>query len=216
MAHERSQERHRAAQPHAQAAPSTPAIQAEKDVIRDAGRSLQHEAEQTAEQLKERAVVMGKEAKEQMKLAARSIREEINFIRQKFMGSRLREHVLQLGATFIVAAVMHVVLNFLSSKLAFSTQLFTMYLEHWQPWSFLIGGTVLSRSVDHLRPIDQYAWSVTALCWLTSVVGWSAFPFAGVLEKAAVSLPLTARNFIWLGAFSPVINWTVRKLKERA
>ena len=206
-------ERHR--QPHAQVPPSPAVSQTERDT-REAARSLQHEAEQVAEQVKGKAEMLGKEAQEQVRVAARTVREELAFIRQKFMGSSLKDHVLQLGAALVVATVMHLALNALSHRTSFSTQMFAMYLQHWQPWSFLAGSTLLSRAVDHLPIPEQYAWSVTAMCWLTAIVGWSSFPFTGVLEKAAASLPLNARNFIWLAALSPAINWTVRKIKARA
>ncbi len=81
---------------------------------------------------------------------------------------------------------------------------------------------------------------MVAMCWLSAVIGWSSFPFSSILEKAydcdpafflsalrtltasccgdlrcsAVSLPLNARNFVWLAGVPPAINWAVKKIKS--
>jgi hypothetical protein len=193
--------------------------QTARGAIADARETIKHmqsELPHVAEHLKEKANVVGEQVKGQMQTAARSIREELQFIRKKFTGSRLRDHVVQLGAALIVVTAMHLVVNSISHQLPVSSRMFLMYLEHWQPVSFLFGLTVLSRAVDHLHASDQYAWSIAAMCWTTAFLGWSNFPFssAGILEKAAMSLPLNARNFVWLAALPPAINWTVKKIRQ--
>lgn len=186
------------------------ALSSAQDTIKHAQSELPH----VAEQLKERANVVGEQIKVQAEGAARTIREELAFIRKKFTGSRLRDHVLQLGAAMIVVTIMHLVFNAVSHQLPVSSRVFLMYLEHWQPGAFLLGLTLMSRAVDHLKPAEQYAWSIVAMCWTTAILGWSSFPFGGILEKAAISLPLNARNFVWMAFLSPAINATVKKIRQ--
>lgn len=182
--------------------------------VRETIKHMQTELPHMAEAIKGKANVVGEQVKEQAQFAVRSVREEIAFIRKKFMGSRIRDHAVQLGAALLVASAMHMLFSFLAPHIPVSTRMFMMYLEHWQPGAFLVGLTVLSRAVDHMPFNQQYAWSIAAMCWTTAVLGWAHFPFTGVVEKAAISLPLNARNFVWLSALPPAVNWTVKKIRQ--
>jgi len=114
----------------------------------------------------------------------------------------------------MVVVLMHTIINAISGHIPISTQLFSMYLSHYQHWGFVVANAILSRAVDHLPAPVQYAWSCVAMCWFSAAVGWTSFPFSGIFEKVALSLPLNARNFVWLSALPPVINWTVKKIRN--
>jgi len=193
--------------------PTTPIVPPKEFTASERAANLESDVRQAGEQIKEKVHVVSEQVQTQLKSTYRTVVDELYFIKSKFLQTPLRDHAVQLAATWIVVTLMHVIMNTLSSRIPLSTNLFSMYLEHWQPMSFVIGNAILSRAIDHLKPNNQYAWSCVAMCWLSAMIGWTSFPFTGIFEKAVLSLPLNARNFVWLSALPPAVNWAVKKIK---